>query len=977
MKISDYLLSLAIGWMLLSAARAGAQPAGASLPARVFTTRDGLTQLQVRNFLEDSRGYIWVAAQSGFNRFDGRHLQPFGVQQGIPADKIRYWAEGPDGAIWYSTMTAVYRFDGARNEAKPPSAVFDPNMPLLLWTLMLDSIPKYLSGRYPCLRAVDIHHEVLIVNSNLNLAGLFNRQTGRVLVLDAKGGCRTFPGPTPARPPYGPVAGQQYISEQGKRFYHLTDSGLVEVARYVPEGDSVRLLHAAAPDHLVTLHHEISKYWLREGDRYQEVDLAQYGFNRIDHFIRDSRGRLHVATDEGYALIHTGGLENFRIPGLRYPWAVLPAGNGAIWVSDHRQGLAHVDARGQARWNGFVRNPDWIHQVFPGRLIGPGGRVLVGGYRGVYHLTEAGLQLFPVGEPVEAIGWDARKRNYVACGKKIYLVDEGLRRVLDTLALPPSFDRENTISDIAIADDGAYWIASWRGVYYLPRGGGGWALFSPENGGMPVKKCNSLRFDSTGVLWAGTDGGLLQFDPGRRRFVRVLAERIQENSNVNCLELLPEGDLAVVTDQELLIVHAADPKNPYVRATFGTLNGFELLEPAENGACWDGRWLWIPAAKGFQRLEWRKIRSAGRPVLRLDRLNDLPLPFYLDTVVLVASETLVRIRPNCINNALRSVSYAYALDDGPWIPAEADPELTVRGLRHGLNRLRVRAQLAGLPERDWPVASVTIEARLPFRQQPAFWILAVGLAGLSLLLLLTAGVQRYRQQRRAKRLQEQLAVARLQTVMAQLNPHVQFNLLSSLQNFIENRSKEEAGRHLLRISRFIREVLEQSMPGETDARFPFPVIPLSREIDGLRNYLELETDQQAGKLRFDLAYEGTSGADKLCIPPQLVQPLVENAVIHGIKPLNRPGYISVLFRESPDELQITISDDGVGIAADSPRPRSALRKSWGGQLLRERLSILSQLGYPARLDRSDRPGGGTIFTITIKKMRSAGLRANG
>lgn len=970
MKISGTILPLAWGWILLATLQAGAQPAGSSLPVRVFTTRDGLTQLQVRAFLEDSRGYIWIGTQSGLNRFDGRALQPFGVRQGFTGEKIRFMMEGPDGAIWYSTTTGVYRFDGARNEAQPLSKLFDKRMPLQFCLLKYDSIPKYLAGRYPCLRDLDMHDEILSYSENL--LGLINRKTGRLLVIDTAG-CRELPVLKQFQPLHNANNGYRHTDRDGYIFFQITASGLEAVTRYEPEQNRVLLLHPSAPDYLVTLHKEVSKYWLREGDRYLEVDLAQYGFNRIDHFIRDSRGRLHVATDEGYALVHTGGLENFRIPGLRYPWAVLPAGNGAIRVSDHRQGLAYVDESGRARWRGFVKNPDWEQQVFPGRLIGPKGRVLVGGYKGFYYLTDAGLRLFPLGESIEALAWDARRRAYVACGSRLYLVDEALQRAVDTLLLPPEFGRENTVSDIAIAADGAYWIASWRGIYHLPRAGGDWEIFSPADGHLPFPKCNSLRFDSTGVLWAGADGGLLRFDPERRRFVPVLAERIQESMNVNSVELLPEGDLGVVTDQELLIVRAQDPKNPYIRATFGALNGFDLLEPAENGACWDGRWLWIPAAKGFQRLEWSKIKSAGRPVLRLDRLNDILLPFSRDAVAPVVREAIVRVRPNCINNALNFISYAYALNDGAWIPAEADPDLIVRGLRHGRNTLRVRARLAGLPEREWPVASAIIEAQLPFRQRQEFWFLTLGLTGLSLLLLLTAGVQRYRQQRRAKRLHEQLAVARLQTVMAQLNPHVQFNLLSSLQNFIENRSKEEAGRHLLRISRFIREVLEQSMPGETDARFPFPVIPLSRELDGLRNYLELETDQQAGKLHFDVAYEGASGADNLCIPPQLVQPLVENAVIHGIKPLNRPGYISVLFREGADVLQVEVSDDGVGVPADSARSRSGLHKSWGGQLLRERLDILSRLGYPAGLVRADRPGGGTVFTITIKKMICASI----
>ena len=935
----------------------------------MFTTRDGLTQLQVRGFLEDSRGYVWVGTQAGLNRFDGRNLEPFGVRQGLPGEKIERMVEGLDGAIWYKTPQGVFRFDGARNTPVPASAIINDSTPFRLWVLMPDSIPKFAAHRYPCLR--DVLPQNVLFFYDGERAGLFLRDKKIMLILD-RDGCREAPVPVLRTGSFSPTRDFRHFKEDGQIFYSLTADGLQLVARYEPSLDSMLWMHPTAPTSLeVVGSRSGARYWIREGERYVRLQLDDSHFNRIDHIYMDLLGRVHVATDEGYAVIHAGGLENFRVPGLQYPWTVLPASAGEVWISDRQGGLARVGDSGLPRWIRFAPDGNPNHQLFPGQLKDKNGRILLGGYECFYYLERDLLRRFPIGETIEALAWDERRQVYVVCGKRLYRVNAQLTRVTDTISLPPEFNWEGVATDIEISPDGAYWVSTWVGIYRLPPDSEDWEVFSQKNGKMPAYKINTLRTDSTGVLWAGADGGLLRYDPKIGQFVRVLPERIEATSNVNCLELLPQNELCVLTDRELIILRIGNPEKPLLRASFGTLNGFDLLEPSENGACWDGRRLWIPAAKGFQRLEWGKIQPPPRPVLRLDRLNDVLLPFALDTSVLVVGESIAKVRPSCINNELNTVKYEYTLDGGAWIPVEANPDIMIRGLQHGLNALRVRARLPGRPESDWPVASATIRAQLPFRQRQEFWLFAVALICALVVTVLGAGLQRYRQRRRAKRLGEQLAVARLQTVMAQLNPHVQFNLLSSLQNYIQNRSKEEAGRHLLRISRFIREVLEQSMPGETDGGFPFPVIPLSREIDALRNYLELESDQQAGKLRFDIHFEGASDPEKLCIPPQLVQPLVENAVIHGVKPLNRPGYISVVFRENGDQLAVLVTDDGAGVPTQATRPRSGLQKSWGGQLLRERLNILSELGYPARLEHTNPPGGGAVFTITIKKMLCA------
>lgn len=83
-------------------------------PYHLFSIRDGLAQQQVRSFLEDSRGYVWIGTAGGLTRFDGRGLKSYPSQQGFAGKQVYSIQEAPDGAIWYRSADTVYRFDGRR-----------------------------------------------------------------------------------------------------------------------------------------------------------------------------------------------------------------------------------------------------------------------------------------------------------------------------------------------------------------------------------------------------------------------------------------------------------------------------------------------------------------------------------------------------------------------------------------------------------------------------------------------------------------------------------------------------------------------------------------------------------------------------------------------------------------------------------------------------------------------------------------------
>lgn len=198
------------------------------------------------------------------------------------------------------------------------------------------------------------------------------------------------------------------------------------------------------------------------------------------------------------------------------------------------------------------------------------------------------------------------------------------------------------------------------------------------------------------------------------------------------------------------------------------------------------------------------------------------------------------------------------------------------------------------------------------------------------LALLSVAHARYYSQRSAERerraleLAASLAEARLQTLRMQIQPHFLFNSLNALAALIPKDPKA-ADEMLGALSDFLRLTLEDSGGQE---------VPLRRELEFAERYLEIEKARFGGRLDYSL--DVPPDALAAMVPALVLQPLVENAVRHGIEPRREGGWVGILARREGDALCLAVSDDGLGIPV-APREgvglantRSRLRELHGG-----------------------------------------------
>jgi sensor histidine kinase YesM len=186
-----------------------------------------------------------------------------------------------------------------------------------------------------------------------------------------------------------------------------------------------------------------------------------------------------------------------------------------------------------------------------------------------------------------------------------------------------------------------------------------------------------------------------------------------------------------------------------------------------------------------------------------------------------------------------------------------------------------------------------------------------------------------------------LAEMKLNALQSQMNPHFIFNVLNSIQDSFISNQVVEANKYLSDFSSLMRLFLESS-----DDKY----ISLEKEIKLLTYYIELEIMRLENKFSFEFRISEDLETDEVFIPTMLLQPIVENAIIHGIRYKEGPVQLIIAFSLRPDEkLHISIKDNGVGRerSAEINRNRRNDHVSKATGIVKERIEIInnSSVGF--------------------------------
>ena len=230
------------------------------------------------------------------------------------------------------------------------------------------------------------------------------------------------------------------------------------------------------------------------------------------------------------------------------------------------------------------------------------------------------------------------------------------------------------------------------------------------------------------------------------------------------------------------------------------------------------------------------------------------------------------------------------------------------------------------------------------------------LSGFLLLVLgAIATIALQRQQNRRLR-------AEMSALRAQINPHFISNSLNAIENLVNRGENRAASKYLVRFSRLSRQILAGSDSG---------IVSLEQELATLKNFLLLEQLRFSDKLTYDIEISSDLEPTQVAFPAMLLQPYIENAIWHGIKPKEEGGHVKVFVERDQKILRCIVEDNGIGrAAAQKQKEQSVLKqKSMGMKITQQRLRALGRVKGKALeiedLTHADGSAAGTRIIIQL------------
>lgn len=469
-------------------------------------------------------------------------------------------------------------------------------------------------------------------------------------------------------------------------------------------------------------------------------------------------------------------------------------------------------------------------------------------------------------------------------------------------------------------------------------------------------RINHLFSDRKGTIYAATSSkGVAVFKD--YKLIKVITTKDGLNSN-NCFKTFAKDNyLWVITNKGVTQI-----ENPLggSKVSYYTLdNG--LLTNEVNDILADNGNIYFATNKGLTKVT--KPQNQNYP-------PDLPLYFkeivagkkeiknVSELIKLPHGDNNIRINFTAINfEDPNSTIYAYKTrNDDTWIQTPNN-FLELASLEPGNYNIEIRVKTKDLNSNWSSSIKLSILVLTPYYENPFFIFLAV----MVFIGLIIVSYNKYLKVKRKKDDEILLNKSKIialeqQALQAMMNPHFIFNVMNSIQYFINTQDKGKANQLLTGFARLIRKNMEIVNKS---------VITLSEEINYLNLYLQLENLRFGDKLNYKLTVDPNLETEEIIIPSMIIQPYIENAIWHGIMPKDDLGHIDINISQERNILKIIIKDDGIGID-NSIKLKNDGYISRGMSITKERISLINQLsGNEMNIQINQRLEGGTIVQIII------------
>lgn len=947
---------------------------------RQFTSRDGLPSDEIHDIVQDRDGRLWLATDHGVCVYDGYTFTTLTSKDGLVGNTIFRIIPDKKGRLWFTC------FDGGlachangKIQAAPCNRELMRAMDgdFITQLVVDDDDVLWLSssgaGRYYC---VDLHSSTL---TELHLpapqepgaAALLRLQDGKYLAVP-HGEIETVPSELQ---PELIQRNNTWIMRHWNRSYQGSGEimycrngdilwlNLDRIVRIAPDGASTVLQF----DSRVTDFLEISDdtLWVATFDGLVEIvgDCSRppapqnfRDFVPISLF-RDHEMNIWVGTlRNGLLMIAPNRiLEIASLTSTDQIVAMAGSGDTLLLVDERKKlSLYTVDSAGpHLRRSYMLDTADEFKDYVPAfaEIIGD---TLYAGYRNMnLHTAKTTLTGHPGNVSPSLNVRRTSDGAILHCGQGFYKSRNG--KVLVSSADYGFYDRTLCIDQDS---EGAIWVGTLRGLYVLRNDS---LQFAGRDDPLLAARVNDMLFTPDGALWLATKGE------------GVIVKRGDKLMQVK----QSDGLLS-----DLCSHICIDPRDGTIWVASNT--GLSRLRALANN---DIDVQSFRSVDGLPRGQLKNIRMIGNRMFVADRSSVCyfdPNELYANTVPPIPSITSVR-QADQLLPFRNSYEFNY---DHQFIEIHFNA-CTFRRTRDPVFRYRLTGydrddvytsnrsvRYADLPAGEysfelnaanehgvWAAKSRQIHFVVNRHFTEELWFRTLALA-VALGLLVCLILWLFKRQKRIEVAKRHMIDVEYRSLRLQMNPHFIFNALNSVQHLVATRNTRAANSYLVHFSRLIRTILEHSKQR---------TVRLSDELKAVNDYLRLEQLRFNDKLSYTIDVQEDLDTDALYIAPMLLQPLLENAILHGIFPKEGAGTVGLTIKSIPGGYECSIRDDGVGrLRADQLRTERRMEPtSMALNNIGERIALVNEFDsarYSMNIEdlhtETGRPAG-TRVTIHI------------
>ncbi|MBU0764533.1 MAG: histidine kinase [Bacteroidetes bacterium] len=963
---------------------------------RHYTSSDGLAGSQVYHIMQDSRGYIWFATDMGASRFDGHSFENFDTDDGLPDNTVCEICEDAAGRIWFVPLSCELSFlkngkidkyiynDSIRKyflrEPHPVKGSFridnKDNITLSIYNLGIVTVDA--TGRSNCTSitkrgtgiTVNNSRDIIVSTAILTSDKCTDRLDHYSITVQKNGAISEIRTEKLSKESF--VLRDAVINNIGQLIFYfnneiivIEDTALV-FQRYYPN----RILWLSMnPDGTIWVGtFKDGAYGFKHGKIKTIPDYHFLENKAITSVFCDREGSYWFSTlYDGVYFLPAPGFRTFGRESLMerilYGFA---DGRDKIWAYTNGYRVATIQA-GKVDFLRFTRDPSIAASAILFDTIR--NLLWIGTNNAIYTLKNGKIDsLGEVHDSLNYISFSIGANNFLldSTGDIHYTCASGYKIIHNTKHIYSSGPDDKMyirLDCLAEEKEGGVWLGGTTGLWKY--NGNEYTNLGEKN---PLlnKRINCMLADKeSGILWLGTKGrGLILF-----REDTIICLTVKDGLCSNSITSLSAHD-------HTLWVGTSGGLNRLVLSDRNNLS-FELLTITDKTALPSAE---VHAVYATDTLVY-VATSGGLTFFAPDsiRVNNTPPPVYITRIRINDRDTVLKEHYTLpYNMNYITIEYAgLAFRDQSRVRyscmlegADKKPDFTSdRLLKYPV-----------LPPGDYTFRVFAVNedgcyslspARIVFTINEPFWktlwfYSLVTLIIIALIVTVFLIIQRVKikEIRKRNKLMTDLNRFRQQAMSQQMNPHFIFNTLNSISYFIFKNDKIASNEYLSMFADLMRKTLDNSQHAS---------IPVGDELKALELYLKLEALRFNNMLEYEIIVDEEIDLHNDCIPTLLIQPYVENSIIHGLANKKTPGRISVELRLHDEKIVCIVEDDGIGRkkAAEIKAGKTKTHQSLGTKITESRLKLLNTLyGSEMRVvytDLTDNEEGpaGTRVEISI------------